>query len=65
VKFVVLCVLLIATGCHKDEPPAPTAEQADQLNDAEAMLNAMSNNAEGPETNAPGPSNSDGSANRT
>ena len=37
----------------------PTAEQADQLNDAEAMLNAMANNEEGPGANVPGPSNSD------
>lgn len=57
-RFVVLGVLLIATGCHKDEPPVPTAEQADQLNDAEAMLNAMATNEKGPEANAPGPSNS-------
>jgi len=59
VRVLVLCVLLFASACHKDEPPVPTAEQADQLNDAEAMLNAMANNEEGPGANVPGPSNSD------
>jgi hypothetical protein len=49
--------LLLAGACHKDSPPAPTAEQAAQLNDAEGMLNAMAGNEEEPEANAPGPSN--------
>jgi hypothetical protein len=52
-----LAVLLFTAACHKDEPPAPTAEQSDQLNDAEDMLNNMGQNEEGPETNASGPSN--------
>ena len=33
----VLFVLLAA--CREDRPPVPTAEQAEQLNEAEALLN--------------------------
>jgi hypothetical protein len=57
-KQVLAVVLLFLAGCHKDQPPAPTAEQSQQLNDAEDMLNNMAANEEGPEANAPGPSNS-------
>ena len=57
-KIIILSIALMLCACRKDAPPAPTAEQSDQLNDAEAMLNAMANNEKGPETNAPGPSNS-------
>jgi len=56
-RTIILSVALVLCACRKETPPAPTAEQAEQLNDAEAMLNAMTNNAEGPETNVPGPSN--------
>jgi hypothetical protein len=55
--LLILAMFLLAS-CKNDRPPAPTAEQADQLNDAEAMLNAMSANEEGPEANASSPSNS-------
>jgi hypothetical protein len=48
--------LLLCGACHKDRPPAPTAQQSDQLNDADAMLNDLANE-EGPEANASGPSN--------
>jgi hypothetical protein len=53
-----LAALLILSACRKDEPPAPTAEQSSQLNDAENLLNSMAQNEEGPEANASGPSNS-------
>jgi len=53
-----LCLLPLVAACHKDRPPAPTAEQSDQLNEAEDMLNSAAQNEEGPEANASGPSNS-------
>jgi len=58
VKRVIFLYLLLTAACRDQRPPAPTAEQADQLNDAEAMLNDMAKNEEGPEANAPSPSNS-------
>jgi hypothetical protein len=53
-RFVWLALLIAA--CGDQRPPAPTAEEADQLNEADALLNEMAPNEEGPETNAPGPS---------
>jgi len=58
VRFAFLIALLFVPGCRKDQPPAPTAEQSQQLNEAEDMLNNMAENEEGPEANASGPSNS-------
>jgi hypothetical protein len=50
---------MLLAACHKSEqPPAPSAEQSDQLNEAEDMLNDMAQNEEGPEANASSPSNS-------
>jgi hypothetical protein len=49
---------MVLAACGDDRPPAPTAEQSDQLNDAEDMLNDMAQNEEGPEANASSPSNS-------
>jgi len=52
-----LCLLLLLTACNREEQPqAPTAEEADRLNDAEAMLNSLANE-EGPEDFSTGPSN--------
>ena len=53
----ILPVFLILAACGDGRPPAPTAEQSEQLNDAEAMLNDLAKE-EGPEANAPDPSNS-------
>ncbi len=53
-----LAALLLLIGCKDQRPPAPTVEQSAQLNDADAMLNNMALNEEGPEANASGPSNS-------
>jgi hypothetical protein len=50
--------LLLCGACHKDRPPAPTAQQSAQLNDAENMLNAMAQNEEGPADRSAGPSDS-------
>jgi hypothetical protein len=54
-KFIFGAALLLA-GCRDDRPPAPTVQQAAQLNEAEDMLNATAQNEEGPEQ-SPGPSN--------
>jgi hypothetical protein len=53
---LLLAIAVLASGCRDEQPPAPTSEQAEQLNEAEAMLNAMAPNEEGPEQ-SPGPSN--------
>ncbi|HVI05680.1 MAG TPA: hypothetical protein VM711_06265 [Sphingomicrobium sp.] len=55
-KYLLAGALLLA-ACHSERPPAPTAKQSEQLNEAEGMLNALAQNEEGPEANAPGPSN--------
>jgi hypothetical protein len=55
---LLLALLLLPGACRDQHPPAPTAEQADQLDEAEAMLNDLASNEEGPEQ-SPGPSNSD------
>ena len=55
-----LGVLLLLAACRDHRPPAPSAEQSDQLNDADAMLNDLAANEEGPEANASSPSNSSG-----
>ena len=55
-KTVILSLLLLTAACRNERPPAPTAQQSKQLNDAEQMLNAMAENQEGPEQR-PGPSN--------
>jgi hypothetical protein len=57
-KIILIALTLALCACDKDQPPAPTTRQAAQLNDAEAMLNAMAQNEEGPEANASSPSNS-------
>lgn len=49
--------MVLLAGCRDNGPPQPTAEQSQQLNNAEDMLNGMANE-EGPEANAPSPSNS-------
>jgi hypothetical protein len=55
-KLSLLFGLLFIAGCREDRPPAPTAEESDQLNAAENMLNAEAANEKGPEDRSPGPS---------
>ena len=57
-RHLLLAGCLLLAACHKDEPQAPTAEQSDQLNEAEDMLNDLATNEEGPGDRSPGPSNS-------
>jgi hypothetical protein len=58
VRHVAASILLLLCGCRKEQPPAPTAEQSAQLNDAENMLNDVAANEEGPADRSTGPSNS-------
>jgi hypothetical protein len=58
VKKLIASALLLTASCRKDAPPAPTAEQSAQLNDAEDMLNGLAQNEEGPMDRSTGPSNS-------
>jgi len=51
-----VCALLIVAACRNERPPAPTAEQNEQLNEMENSLNAMGNE-EGPADRSAGPSN--------
>ena len=58
-KILILAALLLTSCKREEQPQAPTAEEADRLNDAEAMLNGLANE-EGPATEAADPpSNSD------
>jgi hypothetical protein len=56
VKRVFAGLLLVIAGCRNQQPPAPTAEQSAQLNEAENMLNAAANE-ERPADRSTGPSN--------
>ena len=42
-KNLILAAFLALTSCGEQRPPAPSAEQNDQLNEAEAMLNEEGN----------------------
>lgn len=53
-------MLLLMSACHDDRPPPPTEQQNAQLNEAAGMLDEL-RNEEGPEANAPSPSNSNSS----
>jgi hypothetical protein len=56
-RVILLIGALALSACRDAQPPLPTSEQSDQLNEAEAMLNELGNE-KGPEANAPGPSDS-------
>ncbi len=53
-----LALVLLVAACRENRPPAPNEAQSAELNEMENALNVMDNNEEGPEANAPGPSNS-------
>ena len=52
---MLLLATLLLTACHKDVPAGPTAEQSNQLNEAEDMLNQLAANEEAAEANATRP----------
>jgi len=56
-RQLLVVVPLLLSACHRDGPPAPSAEQSAQLNEAEDMLNAEAANEEGPADRSTGPSN--------
>ena len=56
-RLPALIFALLLAACGDDRPPAPTAEEAERLDEAEALLNNVAETQEGPETDAPGPSN--------
>ena len=39
--FLFLLMTTLLTSCSEDRPPAPSAEESDQLNEAEDLLNDM------------------------
>ena len=55
-----MCALLLVmlAGCDRAETPqAPTAAETEQFNDADAMLDNLAANEEGPATAVADPSN--------
>ena len=55
-KTKILLMTCLLAACGDDRPPAPTAEEAAQLNEAEELLNAETAKEKGPEDRSPGPS---------
>ena len=58
-KQILLVFALMLSACNREEQPqAPTAEESDRLNDAESMLNDLTNEERAaPESTAPSNSN--------
>jgi len=56
-KQAFVCALLLLAGCRDQKPPAPTAQQSEQLNEAEDLLNNVAQNEEGPADRSASPSN--------
>ena len=57
IRIYAVLVLMLA-GCDRAEKPqAPTAAEVEQLNDADAMLDNLAANEEGPATEVTDPSN--------
>jgi len=55
-RNILFAVLLLA-ACKDNRPPQPTAEQSQQLNEAENMLDDLDANEEGPADRSASPSN--------
>jgi hypothetical protein len=45
-RIMIAMTALLLTACGDDRPPAPTAEENRQLDEAEAMLNEAGNEAQ-------------------
>ena len=56
-RSILASMFLLLVSCNDHRPPTPTREQADQLNEADTMLNDLANE-EGPVDRSAGPSNS-------
>lgn len=56
--MILVCVALLSAACDRDRPPAPSAEQSNQLDEAEAMLNDLAENEKGAAPAGTAPSNS-------
>jgi hypothetical protein len=54
---IAAAALLLLAGCKGQSPPAPSARQSDQLNEAEDMLDNAAQNEEGPADRSASPSN--------
>jgi hypothetical protein len=54
----ILPFFLLLAACGDDRPPVPTAEQSDQLNEAEELLNSGMDE-KGPEDRSSGPSSNE------
>ena len=53
-----ICCALTLSGCDRAEKPqAPTAAETERLDDADAMLDNLAANEEGPATEVTDPSN--------
>jgi hypothetical protein len=55
-KYLILALAVFVSACRDERPPAPSAEQARQLNEAENMLDNMAVNEKGPADRSTGPS---------
>ena len=55
-KTRILLMALSLAACGDDRPPAPTAEESEQLNEVEELLNEEAAKEEGPGNRSPGPS---------
>jgi hypothetical protein len=55
-RLVLLAAALILNSCRDAQPPLPTRDEAAQLDEAEDLLNQAAKE-EGPEAEAPDPSN--------
>ena len=51
---------LLLSGCSDDQPPTPTAEESDLLNEAEELLDNQSDGRSGTEVNEPTDANASG-----